>query len=162
MRSAKNSETFPYTSSTVCYFEVDSLGNVKQLDKQSMETAHSNATSDKSKIYAVWPWQYRSDLFLIDDLNAFADAFDIPREDDHIHDISWNFGSIDDGQSAWVSVDLYFNCGCKLDINNIKKIARDLNQQKGWDMAKSSYGGGHSMDGKPVRYSVSVRRGSLK
>jgi len=33
-----------------------------------------NALSGTSKIYAVWPGRWRSDLFIIDDLAAFCIA----------------------------------------------------------------------------------------
>ena len=80
MRSAKENTEFPYTSNTVCYFEVDNEGNVSRLyhkNKDQGQTymnivkAISNVEVGKSKIYTVWPGRYSSDIFIIDDLELF-------------------------------------------------------------------------------------------
>jgi len=81
MRSAKEVDNFPYSSSTVCYFEVDKNGNVSQVyhknksDRPSVLEAYQRVMNKTTTLYAVWPGNYRSDLFIIDDLNAFAKAF---------------------------------------------------------------------------------------
>jgi len=81
MRSAKDSERFPYKMSTVCYMEVEPDGTVRQIphknksDRIGVLEAYTRAKAGKSKIYAVWPGQWSSDLFEIDDLDAFSDAF---------------------------------------------------------------------------------------
>jgi hypothetical protein len=109
----------------------------------------------------VWPCNYRSDLFEIDDLNAFADAFGIPRPDDHKHKITWKLSQIDDGHSAYARVNIVFECGCDLHQMGIKKFALDLNMQKGWVIATSTGFSSHS-DGKTTEYTISVKRNSLK
>ncbi len=74
MRSAKEAGCFPYGSKLVCYIEVFPNGEVRQIStKAEKKEALQNVLSDKSKLFAVWPGQWRSDLFLIDDLEAFAD-----------------------------------------------------------------------------------------
>jgi len=83
VRSAKESGNFPYRMSTVCYFEVDGQGAVKQIphknksDRDSMRTAYERARAGSTKIYAVWPGNWSSDLFLIDDLDAFAEKWEL-------------------------------------------------------------------------------------
>ena len=78
MRSSKESGCFPYRSSTVCYIEVFPDGSVQQLStKDEKLRALMNAENGKSKIYAVWPGKWRSDLFIIDDLDAFFDEQDL-------------------------------------------------------------------------------------
>lgn len=75
MRSAKEAGCFPYGSNTVCFMEVSANGEIKQLcDYTAKRNAYMNALSGTSKIYAVWPGRWRSDLFIIDDLDAFCDA----------------------------------------------------------------------------------------
>lgn len=78
MRSAKETH-FPYREPTVCYFEVDGDGNVSQLphknksDRYGLQEAYLRACGGCSKLYAVWPGQWSSDLFEIDDLAEFAE-----------------------------------------------------------------------------------------
>jgi hypothetical protein len=162
MRNTKDWEDFPYTSKRVCYMELDNNGLLSQLSGGSdFKAAHGNAVAGKSKIFAVCPGEWSSDLFIVD-LNSFADAFGVPRQDSHIHKISWKLSSIDDGKSLYASVDVLFECGCRLSLNNIKKIANDLREQMGWEMATSTgFGGGYSLNGEVPRYTISVRRKSL-
>ena len=89
MRSAKEAGCFPYSSSVVCYFEVFSDGSVKQLtNKNEKLNAYVNANSGKSTIYAVWPGKWRSDLFVIDDLEAYHEEQDLlglkPRRSSYV------------------------------------------------------------------------------
>lgn len=75
MRSAKGCGCFPYHSKLICYIEVTANGEARQLTtKQDKFTAYINAMSGASKLLAVWPGQWRSDLFIIDDLEAFCDG----------------------------------------------------------------------------------------
>ena len=74
MRSAKETGCFPYRSKLVCYMELTNDGNIKQLsNKNEKLEAYLNAKAGNSQILAVWPGQWRSDLFIIDDLDSFAD-----------------------------------------------------------------------------------------
>lgn len=163
MRRAIEVENFPYDAKTTCIISVDGKGNVKQVNQNQSEitAAYNSALSGGCKLYAVWPGQYRSDLFAVDDLNAFADAFGIRRTDNHVHDVEWKLDSFDDGvsRSAWVSVRL--RCSCSVEKMGIRKFAGDMYEQKGWDVAISK---GYSMhsDGKTTIYTIPVRRSSLK
>ena len=75
MRSAKETGCFPYRSKLVCYMELTNDGNIKQLSNRNEKIeAYLNAKAGISKILAVWPGQWRSDLFIIDDLDSFADG----------------------------------------------------------------------------------------
>lgn len=163
MRSARQSEGFPYEAKTTCYVQVDNYGKVTQVHHNNTEltAAYKKARDGECTLYAVWPGRYSSDLFIIDDLNTFADAFGIFRGDDHVHDIEWKVSEIDDGRShcAWVNV--RFRCNCALDKLGIRKFANDMRAQKGWDIAVSK---GYSMhyDSSGTEYIVPVRRSSLK
>lgn len=83
VRSAKESGNFPYRMSTVCYFEVDCQGTVKQIphknksDQDGVRMAYERARAGSTKLYAVWPGKWSSDLFLIDDLDAFAEKLEL-------------------------------------------------------------------------------------
>ncbi len=73
MRSSKEAGCFPYRSKQyVCFMELTPNGELTQLfTLQQRLDACMNAKAGKSKIVAVWPGQYRSDLFIIDDLDTF-------------------------------------------------------------------------------------------
>lgn len=66
MRLASTSENFPYELATVCYLEIASDGSVTSPPEEGVAT---RVRSGESRLYAVWPGHYRSDLFLIDDID---------------------------------------------------------------------------------------------
>ncbi|ATW28203.1 hypothetical protein [Candidatus Formimonas warabiya] len=158
MRSAKDTESFPYSSPIVCYIQVDKCGEVTQISNEYSEilAAYKNAVNEQAKIYAVWPGNYRSDLFEIDNLDALADAFQIHGLADHEHRISWTLSPYDDGKSLYARVCIVFECGCYLGLQNIKKFAHDMKEQKSWDVATSK-----GLSGSP-EYTIYVRRNSLR
>lgn len=57
------SSAFPYTDPTVSYFTVaNGMLYPVSIDKNSIK----NIKSDDSTLFAVWPGQYRSDIFEVD------------------------------------------------------------------------------------------------
>ena len=163
MRSAKEIDYFPYGAKTTCYILVGKDGAVKQMNHNTAEmtAAYHSALSGEYRIYAVWPGNYRSDLFVVDDLNAFADAFGIRRPDTHVHDIQWHLDEFDDGVSRSAHVAVRFCCGCSLEKLGIRKFANDMYEQKGWDVAVSKGYSTH-YDGAVTEYTIPVKRSSLK
>lgn len=159
MRSAKEQEFFPYDTKQVCYILVDRSGAVSQVrhSQNELKATYMAASEGTASLYAVWPGQWSSDLFVIDDLNAFADAVGIPREDPHVHEIEWTLSSVDDGRSLYAWVDCKFRCDCSFWKTGIKKFANDMRRQKGWEVAVSKGCGGHG-----DVFSVPVKRSSLK
>ena len=164
MRNAASCDCFPYTDPTVCYIAVDAEGHVGQVDrdKDSILKAYQKACDQTHRLYAVWPGKYKSDLFEIDDLAAFARAFDIvgPETPVHRHDLSWHLSSIDDGKSTYAMVEVVFNCGCELTHSNIKRIASELYDQMGWQMTTSRGISCHT-NGERTEYILRVLRRSL-
>lgn len=82
MRTAKDVEFFPYTSKTNCYIlvekdKVEQIVHYRKCDIQEVINAYRKVKDGNAKLYCVWPGNYRSDLFIIDDIEAFAEAFDI-------------------------------------------------------------------------------------
>ena len=120
-RSAK-ANPFPYRGSLVCYLSLDAAGSLTQVghDFSSAAEAYRRAAAGEIRLYAVWPGEYSSDLFEIDDLNAFADAFGVERPDPHVHDLAWTLSLMDDGTSRYANVNVVFRCGCTLSKQNIK------------------------------------------
>jgi len=73
MKSAKEAGCFPYQSSLVCFFEVFEDGTVRQVSNRNDKiVAIVNAQTGRSQLFAVWPGKWRSNLFIIDDLETFA------------------------------------------------------------------------------------------
>ena len=159
MRSAKEQEFFPYDSKTTCYILVYKNAEVEHIQhtKADLTKAHIEIVNNNAILYAVWPGNYRSDLFIIDDLNAFADAVGIPRKDEHKHEIEWKISDFDDGVSRYASVECKFKCGCSFQKIGIKKFANDMKEQKGWIVATSTWWGSHG-----DIFTVPVTRASLK
>lgn len=83
MRSAKETKEFPYKMSTLCYFEVYNNGKVSHIshknksDINNINEAYKRALNKETTLYAVWPGNWRSDLFVIDDLEIFAKEFEL-------------------------------------------------------------------------------------
>lgn len=83
IRSASEAESFPYRMQTVCYFEVNGEGDVNRIphknkcDLECVLEAVKRAEQGMTKIYAVWPGKWSSDLFIIDDLAEFAESFEL-------------------------------------------------------------------------------------
>ena len=73
MKSAKETGCFPYRSALVCFFEIFEDGNIRQVsNKNDKIVAIVNVQTGRSQLFAVWPGKWRSDLFIIDDLETFA------------------------------------------------------------------------------------------
>lgn len=159
MRSAKEQEWFPYDSKKTCYILVDNNGNISQVthNKAELKSAYDSVLGNKAVLYAVWPGQYSSNLFIIDDMNAFADAVGIYRADSHTHELEWKISDYDDGVSRYARVNCKFKCGCSFEKVGIKKFANDMREQKGWVVATSTGYGYHGDE-----FTVPVSRASLK
>ena len=71
---------FPYGyPGMVCYIEQRGEQLIQCSSRPEIREAVQRALAGQSRIVAVWPGQYRSDLFLIDDLDALALAVGIER-----------------------------------------------------------------------------------
>ena len=162
MRKTKDEESFPYTWGAVCYIEVDLNGNVTQVgcNQTEIEEAYYRVKNEGSRLYAVWPGENKSDLFIVDDLDRLADTYGIDRGDLHIHDIKWVINKYDNPKSRYASVDIEFRCGCKFNYGTIKKLAFDLKKQLGWEVATTT-GMGISISDCGCVYTIRVLRKSL-
>ena len=81
MRKASSVEYFPYKNPTNCYIEVLPNGTVRNMahknksDKNEVEAVYARLCNQESKLFCAWPGNYKTDLFEIDDLNIYAEAF---------------------------------------------------------------------------------------
>jgi hypothetical protein len=113
--SAATGDDFPYESRTTCYIEVAEDGTVSQgVDTE----AYQRAVAGKSRLFAVWPGQYSSDLFAIDDLDAYARAVglihDVKRTGlaEHKHQVRWQVSQYEQNPSgSYISVEVVLVCG---------------------------------------------------
>jgi hypothetical protein len=168
LRYASHSPDFPYALPTVCYIEVGSDGSVQSPPPDGVA---ARVRASGSRLYAVWPGKYRSDLFFIDDVDDYEKALGIQHDPvrtgllDHDHRISWQLSPDEPKPAAsYVFVETTLDCGCE--IKDLKAFARQVHAQLGWDVATT---GGLSTsirftpDGQPqgLTYTLRVRRKSL-
>ena len=158
MRTTKEAGSFHDRLGTVCYILKHSNGALEQLSHDSAELrrGYEAAIAGDAEIYAVWPGNWRSDLFIVDDLNEFAEALNlIPSS--HIHDVEWQLDSSDDGSSRYASVRCRLKCGCDLHKLGIARFSDDMREQRGWDVVRS-----RGLSGSSESYYIRVVRRTLK
>lgn len=164
-RSAAGSGTdFPYAAKVICYIEVSADGSVRwgSVDREAVGRARSGS----SRLFAVWPGQWASHLFAIDDLDACARGLGFLPDPsrtglaEHDHLARWSVSRFETNPNAsYVSIDVELDCGCT--INDLKVFAEQMRQQQGWDVATSSGWGSSGAPGAKPTYSIRVRRKSL-
>ena len=153
---------FPYQLSTLCYIEVRADGSVTQ---GADTAAYQRALAGESRLFAVWPCNWRSDLFVFDDLDQYARGIGLIHDEtrtglaDHEHQMRWKKSPYETKPNAsYISIELEFDCGCE--IKDLHAFAEQMRQQRGWDIATSS-GWGSRRDSGGSSYNVRVRRKSL-
>lgn len=63
---------FPYGGRRVCWIAVENGVPCQLHTKDAKRQAVRRARADEINLYAVWPGQWQSDLFRLDDLDAAA------------------------------------------------------------------------------------------
>jgi len=153
MRKASGVENFPYRSSVNCYIEVSPDGIVRNIahrnksDINEVKAAYTRVCNRESRLFCAWPGNYRTDLFEIDDLDAFADAFGFICEtnpDEHIHSFTWEVDEKNStSQTAYVRIKFACDCESPLYDTN-EKLDTFLKKHLGWSVATSKGRGGSS------------------
>lgn len=150
---------FPYHLPSLCYIEVHDGGEVTcgaGLD------AFRRVQAGRSRLYAVWPGQHRSEVYIIDDLAAYARAAGLlPGRAcaglaRHPHDVRWAITAGQPAPGGYVTVLVRLGCGCTLSPGNLGVFAAHMLAQLGWDIARTA---GLSRHGGTCR--PRVRRSSL-
>lgn len=83
MRKCSEVVDFPYTARHCCLFEIkkdnsiEKVVHYRKMDYENVKSAYLRAKNNESKLYYVWPGEYTSDLFFVDDLSLFFNAFNI-------------------------------------------------------------------------------------
>lgn len=150
---------FPYRLSTMCYLEVRPDGAVSfGIESDS----YKRAVAGESRLYAVWPGKWSSELYAIDNIHEFARAFGIVNDQDrtgladHEHQVRWSVSQFEANPAGtYIGIDVRLDCGCV--IRDIEAFAAQMRQQQGWDVITSRGWGG----GEGSHY-VRVRRKSLQ
>jgi len=77
MRKASEQDYFPYGSKLVCYIELTKDNEIKQVQNyvQEKRDVYYRVKNVGSKLYAVWPGKYSSDLFEIDDIELYGKEY---------------------------------------------------------------------------------------
>ena len=156
--AAASGMDFPYRMPTTCYIEVHQDGKVTQ---GAGPHAYERARSGESRLFAVWPGQWRSDLFVIDDLDEYARAIGMIHDQrrtglaDHNHKVRWAISPYEKKPDGlWITIDVWLDCGCT--IRDLEAFAAQMRKQRGWEIAKT--GGWGSGGGS---YHMRARRKSL-
>lgn len=88
MRSAKEQAAFPIAALLYAILKFSRTEHKAAHHKNEKLNAYVNANSGKSTIYAVWPGKWHSDLFIIDDLEAYHEEQDLlglkPRRSSYV------------------------------------------------------------------------------
>ncbi|WP_405810841.1 hypothetical protein OG524_16600 [Streptomyces sp. NBC_01520] len=153
---------FPYTARTTCYIEVHADGAVTH---GSDHAAYERAVAGVSRLFAVWPGEWSSRLFAVDDLDEYAKAHGIKHDEErtglkeHVHEVRWvESGHEQNPRSPYVGIDVTLVCGCA--IHDLSTFAAQMKEQRGWVVATSG-GWGSSSGPGGTAYSLRVRRKSL-
>lgn len=79
-RKTSENANFPWGNKQVCYFAAGQGEPVQLHYVKDRKLGLLRAAKGEITIYAVWPGQYRSDLFVVDDLEPLARAWKAPLD----------------------------------------------------------------------------------
>src|SRR5215472_17051124 len=108
--AAAEGKNFPYRLPTMCYIEVHQDG---ELTHGTDGGTYERALSGESRLFAVWPGQWHSDLFVIDDLDEYARALGMIHDQErtglaaHDHDVRWALSPYEKNpDSSYISINV--------------------------------------------------------
>ncbi|MFV0127055.1 hypothetical protein ACLGI4_04950 [Streptomyces sp. HMX112] len=145
--TAAAGKDFPYTARTTCYIEVHGDGTVTNGNDRA---AYERALAGTSRLFAVWPGEWSSHLFVIDDLDEYAKAHGIKHDEErtglkeHVHDVRSEKASYgnDNPRSPYISIRVLLRCGCS--IHDLDAFAAQMKDQQAWVVATSGGRGSSS------------------
>ena len=155
---------FPYRAATTCYIKVNADNAAVTTGTPTQADLDSCAAGDL-QIFAAWPGQWRTDLFIVDDLQACALALGLvpptqtaatPRCREH--DLRWSYGPWGRSGSVTERVEVAILCGCQ--FPDIHTVASELRTQLGWNV-RTTTGWGRGQRGKTRTLSLPVQRTSI-
>lgn len=156
MKKASDVEKFPYLAKELKYYEAigNMLHELKSGDVE-LKDAYLRALKGESNLYATWHGVRETELFYVDDLHQFGEAFAF-EQSTHEHEIIWKYSDFQ-GKGNYVSVEVEFACGCTFDtLDGSQRLKKELKLSKGWEMA-SSYLGGYK-----GKYIVRIKKNTIQ
>jgi hypothetical protein len=143
MRKVSEVTQFAFKHSSNCYIEVAKDGTVSNplhkndCDINEIQGAYERALSGLSVLYVTFSGTYAGKLFLVDDLDALAKAFDFHKDEGCRHSFKWKVVNPNDMSSKEFSVpiNMSFDCGCM--FANIDELDTFLTRRVGWTISKS-------------------------
>lgn len=77
-RTSETDIAFPHGwEGGLCYFEIEKGELLWTKGRNEIRDAVRRAYAKQSQLYCAWPGKYRTDLFLVDDLKAAAEALGV-------------------------------------------------------------------------------------
>lgn len=164
MRHTSEVKEFPYQSSGICYLTLNKYGELTEVnsnDHTAMKELYQRLIHQECELYTVLPKASSGRLYLVDDLPAFAKAFELLETKPHVHEIAWSFADHDDGKSKHAEILVQLKCGCKIRFNGLRQFAEEVKNQKGWIIDQGSGMSMSSQEESSV-YKMHVLRSSLR
>lgn len=160
MRLISENSDFQWQLNTMCYILVCSNLEVFQIKKDiSYEKAYRIAKNGGGKILAVWPGNWRSDAFLVDDLEQFALEFGCVKPSLPIEIVEYKHLKEYDGRNLYY-IDFVVKSDkdmLLLERNFLERFADEIMRKFGWKVALSKgYGSQHDTNSKKWVIGVSV------
>ena len=166
IKKASEQGIFKYDSRVLKYVEVKEremyeiptdISYIRRHSDCPLSRAIERAKQGESRIYALHSNEYHSiAIYEVDDYDAVLKAFGLAASD-HRHHIVWKYSSYETGDKI-ARVEINFKCGCVLNCETKRTIAKELMEQQGIRLVLSSV---RSFNESPV-CDVNVYRCDIK
>ena len=141
---------FRYDLRGLSYYEVHNdmvitcidskIGSIERKEENSCYGAYQRASAGETRILVSTLDMYSNSVrYIVEDLDAFADAFGIRRESDHVHDIEWRLSKTISDDRRYVYIDVTMRCGCKMGKENARVMHDVLRETLGCDVVLGSF-----------------------
>lgn len=141
---------FRYDLTGLSYYEIHNdasitcidsqIGAIQRRNENSCYGAYLRAKAGESYILVTVLKTYsKSVIYIVEDLEAFADAFGIRRESEHAHDIDLKLCDRSSDDKRYVYVDVTMKCGCKIGKENARAIHSALREKFGCEVVLNSF-----------------------
>lgn len=138
MRKTSENETFPWKQFDVCYLYIKNDTAQQIGDEISHEEAYYNAKKGIGSIVAIWPGKWKSDAFLIDDIETFGLHFGCIHEPLPITYIGYSRREqYDTPQSKFIDIYIKTDKHPSQIPNFQARLNEELNRKFGWNIATS-------------------------
>lgn len=154
MRLTSETPNFPWKDRNICYIFVNQKMNVFQVGGGNRDISHGDAykmaKNGIGKIVAVWPGNYKSDAFLIDELDDYGAAFGLVMKPLPAKLVGYKREKKYDTKISKF-VCFYLETGDDFSLSDafVTQFAMMIQQKFGWKVALSrGFSGGYGMSGR--------------